>query len=76
MPPLQQKLMLTLLHAACCRAVPAGAALPSPAGGLDLTRDDDDDDAARLVEDLGASQPDAAAAAGTAWEATRLVWEW
>jgi hypothetical protein len=29
-----------------------------------------------LVEDLGASQPDAAAAAGTAWEATRLVWGW
>lgn len=75
MPPLQQKLILTLLHAACCRAVPAGAALPSPAGGLDLTRDDDDD-AARLVEDLGASQPDAAAAAGTAWEATCLVWGW
>jgi hypothetical protein len=52
-------------------AVPAGPSLPSHAGGLDLTRDDDD---ARLLEDLGASQPDPAAAAGTAWEATRLVW--
>lgn len=47
----------------CC--APAGPALPRPPG-LDLTGADDPEDPALLLETLGASQPDPAAAAAAA----------